>query len=60
MLQIVPDNPRVAVPFYGEGAFSVSVAAARLWNGLPVELKSCTDLVVFKRLLKTFLFRQAF
>jgi hypothetical protein len=36
-----------------------SVAAARLWNGLPVELKSCTDLVVFKRLLKTFLFRQA-
>jgi hypothetical protein len=37
----------VAVPFYGERAFSV--AAARLWNGLPVELKSCTDLVVFKR-----------
>ena len=55
-LQLVA--PRVAVPSYGERAFSV--AAARLWNGLPVELKSCTDLVIFKKLLKTFLFRQAF
>ena len=35
-LQLVA--PRVAVPS--------SVAVAKLWNGLPVELKACTDLVV--------------
>ncbi|ESN99289.1 hypothetical protein HELRODRAFT_67143, partial [Helobdella robusta] len=27
-------------------------AAPRLWNGLPAELRSCTSLSAFKRMLK--------
>jgi len=42
----------------GQRAFSV--AALRAWNSLPKELKIVTDTAVFKRKLKTFLFKAAY
>ncbi|HEY5140398.1 MAG TPA: hypothetical protein VIJ25_13945 [Methylococcales bacterium] len=43
---------------FGERAFSV--AGAKHWNSLPEDLRNCTDNSVFKRLLKTHLFKTAF
>jgi hypothetical protein len=43
---------------YGDRAFSV--AAPRLWNALPLELRKCECLNSFKSSLKTVLFKQAF
>jgi hypothetical protein len=42
----------------GDRAFSV--AGPRIWNSLPIELKTITDTSVFKRKLKTFLFTVAY
>ena len=43
---------------YGDRAFSV--AAPRLWNNLPVDLRESNSLETFKRKLKTHLFREAY
>jgi hypothetical protein len=43
---------------YGERAFSV--AAPRLWNTVPLELRLCECEDSFKKQLKTFLFKKAF
>ena len=43
---------------YGQQAFSV--AAARLWNKLPYEIRACSDVNLFKSKLKTFLFEKAY
>ena len=43
---------------YGDRAFSV--AGPKLWNSLPSDIKNCDSLNMFKRLLKTHLFRKAF
>jgi hypothetical protein len=43
---------------FGERAFTVSGPSA--WNRLPTELKTLTDIVLFKRKLKTFLFTAAY
>ena len=43
---------------YGDRRFGV--AAPRLWNSLPVELKAASSLISFKRKLKTYLFLQAY
>lgn len=43
---------------WGERAFSV--ATPKLWNKLPQDLRSITDLSLFKSNFKTILFRQAF
>lgn len=42
------------------GDRSFHVIAPRLWNALPLELKSCNNILVFKRLLKTHLMKLAF
>ena len=42
------------------GDRSFQVAAPVLWNVLPREIRSITDLGIFKRHLKTRLFREAF
>ena len=42
------------------GARSFSVAAPKLWNGLPVELRQATSLDCFKSRLKTYLFKKYF
>ena len=42
----------------GERAFSVN--ASQVWNSLPLELKNCTSINIFKQHLKTYLFRKHF
>ena len=42
------------------GARSFSVAALKLWNGLPVELRQATSLDCLKSRLKTYLFKKYF
>ena len=39
---------------------SFSVAAPRLWNDLPINIKQVKNVLTFKRDLKTYLFKQAF
>ena len=41
-------------------SISFSVASAKLWNALPLEIRSSDNLLHFKRNLKTHLFRKAF
>ena len=43
---------------YGTRAFKNN--SALLWNRLPLEIRSCTSQTVFKKLLKTHLFKQAY
>jgi hypothetical protein len=43
---------------YGQRAFAC--CAPKLWNSLPNDLRSCSSLDVFKKCLKTHLFRKAF
>ena len=50
--------PKSNLKSYGERSFQV--AAPRLWNTLPNKLKSIKSLNVFKKELKTLLFREAF
>ena len=50
--------PRARTRTYGNKRFDV--AAASLWNTLPVTLRCSSSLACFKRELKTFLFRQAY
>ena len=45
--------PRARLRF-GERAFSV--AAPRLWNSLPVDIRNAATLDTFKKKLKTFIF----
>ena len=45
--------PRARLRF-GERAFSV--AAPRLWNSLPVDIRNAATLYTFKKKLKTFMF----
>ena len=53
LLQL-PSPPRTST--YGGRAFSI--AAPSLWNKLPSHLKDCSCIDIFKRHLKTYLFRQ--
>jgi hypothetical protein len=50
--------PMTSIPSYGDKAFSV--AAPKIWNDLPAGLGTTDELVCFGRLLKTFLFKEAF
>ena len=58
------DGLLLATPTYRSrvtlGDRSFQVAAPALWNVLPREIRSITDLGFFKRHLKTHLFREAF
>ena len=51
-------EPSYRTNSYGKRAFSV--IAPRLWNSLPMEIKSSPSVASFKRSLKTHLFKQAF
>ena len=51
-------EPRANLKTYGERAFSV--AAPRLWNNLPLQIRLSSSEAVFKTNLKTHLFRSAF
>ena len=50
------------IPSYNSsfGERSFSVAGPRLWNSLPLEIRSITDSVSFKQNLKTHLFRKSY
>ena len=50
--------PRTRTKTYGDRSFSV--AGPRLWNNLPKQLRLCSSVDVFKKDLKTHLFRNAF
>lgn len=51
-------TPRVRTKCYGDRRFDK--AASDLWNKLPTELQNANSVSVFKKNLKTYLFRQAF
>ena len=42
------------------GDRSFEVAAPRLWNALPIDLRECDSVDIFKKHLKTHLFQKAF
>ncbi len=52
------EKPRTRSVKYGDRAFSA--AALALWNGLPAHIRCAKTLDNFKKLLKTYSFRQAF
>ena len=41
------------------GGRSVGYGGLKLWNTLPKEPKTCTNINTFKKLLNTFLFKEA-
>ena len=47
------EEPNFNIKTHGQWAFSV--AAPRLWNKLPFEIRACSDVNLFKSKLKTFL-----
>ena len=55
-------NNLLIIPCYltcfGERSFAV--AGPKLWNSLPLELRNVTDIVAFKKNLKTFLFKKCY
>ena len=51
-------EPKMKLKTFGDRAFSA--ACPKLWNQLPVPIKSSTSVAMFKRLLKTHFFRLAF
>ena len=42
------------------GSRAIAVSAPELWNNLPVEIRSCDNLNLFKHKLKTHLFSNYF
>ena len=56
--QMLLDSQRTRLKQYGDRAFVK--AAPTLWNKLPLDLRMCADLTLFKMGLKTFLFKQAY
>ena len=51
-------TPKARLKTYGERAFAVAVL--RLRNSILLELRSSSSIDIFKRQLKTYLFKQAF
>ncbi len=52
------ERPRTRSVKYGDRAFSA--AAPALWNGLPAHIRCDKTLDSFKKLFKTYFFRQDF
>ena len=52
------EEPNFNMKTYGQRAFSV--AAPRLWNKLPFEIRACSDVNLFKSKLKTFLSKKVY
>ena len=51
-------TPKANLKTYGARAFAV--AAPRLWNTIPLKLRTSASIDIFKKHLKTYLFKQAF
>lgn len=43
-----------------QGGRRFSIQTSRLWNMLPLQIRSCSELLKFRKLLKTWLFVSAF
>ncbi len=56
--QLLLEVPRTRLKQWGDRSFAV--AAPRLWNSLPPDIRTTTDLSLFKSKLKTHFFRLAF
>ena len=54
--QLLLTQPTARLKSYGERAFSVT--APRYWNDLPLFIKECSDLKVFKSFIKAYLFKK--
>ena len=55
------ETPKIPNTRKAERSFRhASVASPKVWNSLPYELRSCYDVSVFKKLLKTHLFSYVF
>ena len=52
------EEPNFNMKTYGQRAFSV--AAPRLWNKFPFEIRACSDVNLFKSKLKMFLFKKVY
>ena len=52
------EEPNFNIKTYGQWAFSV--AAPRLWNKLPFEIRACSDVNLFKSKLKTCLCKKVY
>ena len=50
-------EPSARLKTYGDRSFAV--AAPKMWNNLPLSLRECSNFDSFKKVLKTFLFRNA-
>ena len=50
--------PKSRTKMYGDRAFSI--IAPKLWNALPVSIQTENSIDVFRKKLKTYLFRQAY
>ena len=48
------------IPNYKRTDRSFSYASPNVWNSLPYHLRTCSNISLFKKQLKTFLFQQAF
>ena len=56
-------NNDLVIPVIKHKSFvgrSLGYGGPKLWNTLPKELKTCTNINTFKKLLKTFLFKEAY
>jgi hypothetical protein len=51
---------QVRFNFQSYGAKSFTISAPMLWNNLPLDLRSCSNLDIFKSKLKTYLSKLAF
>ena len=56
--QLLLQVPRTKCLTFGDRSFSV--AAPKIWNGLPLDIKQSTSVDCFKSTLKSFLFRLAY
>ena len=56
--QLLLEVPRSRLKQWGDRSFSV--AAPRLWNSLPLDIRTTTDLGLFKSKLKTHFYTKAF
>ena len=52
------DIPRTSKTIFADRSFQVS--GPKLWNDLPTEIQLSTNIEIFKKSLKTYLFQQAF
>ena len=50
--------PLAKLKTYGDRAFSI--AASRQWNTLPLSIRKSPSIAIFKRHLKTYLFKEAY